>query len=292
MKITILTLCALALFATVLLFAPLTPPPPAYASDPTPTLPAIPSIRSSPAVTRTYFFPLVSYSRIDPCTSIAGQSYGKVAPLPPPTNPPANQHPDLNLALRGYTSTIAYLGLVNYGGPPSDPSAPQLATLFSPQRLPTFSSAYQVGSWDWLGCNCQNGWITDPTVTLLGMSSTMGEIIQTPVSGYDIGTRPQPLLPDGFEVMVLYATTHRVTLKYTREDNVVSGYTIHIENVCVEPSLLSLYNSLNASGRSQLPALNASQPLGRSQGNQILVSIRDNGSFLDPRSHLDWWHGY
>lgn len=115
----------------------------------------------------------------------------------------------------------------------------------------------------------------------------MGEIIRTPLSGYDIG-----LKPTGYEVMVLYATTHRVTLKYTREDNVVSGYTIHIENVCVEPTLLALYNSLNASGRTQLPALNAGQPLGRSWGNQILVSIRDNGTFLDPRSHLDWWDGY
>lgn len=115
----------------------------------------------------------------------------------------------------------------------------------------------------------------------------MGEIIRAPASGYDIGTRPT-----GYEVMVLYATTQRITLKYTREDNVVSGYTIHVENICVEPSLLSLYNTLNASGRSQLPALNATQPFGRSQGNQILVSIRDNGTFLDPRSHYDWWDGY
>ncbi len=288
MKLTFLSSCALAMLAIVLLLAPLTPPTPAYAFDSTPTSTKQLSIRSSPAVTTTYFFPLVFRQGLTPCSSIPGQSYGSVAPFSSPTNPPAAQHPDLNLDLRGYTFTNAYMGLVNYGGPPSDPSAPQLATLFSPQRLPTFSSTYQVGVWDWPpGCNCQNGWITDPTVTLLGMTSTMGEIIHAPVSGYDIGLRPT-----GYEMMVLYATNERITLKYTREDNVVSGYTIHIENVCVEPNLLALYNSLNASGRSRLPALNSYQPFGRSQGNQILVSIRDNGSFLDPRSRLDWWDGY
>lgn len=288
MKITVLPLLLLALIAAALFFAPLTLPLPAYASDRPPPPTRQFSIRSSPAVTSTYYFPLVFRQGITPCSAISGQSYGSVARFSDATNPPAALHPDLNLALRGYISTSAYLGLVSYGGPPSDPSAPQLATLFSPQRLPTFSSAYQVGSWDWPpGCNCQNGWIPYPDVTLLGMSSTMGEIIRTPLSGYDIG-----LKPTGYEVMVLYATTQRVTLKYTREDNVVSGYTIHIENVCVEPTLLALYNSLNASGRTQLPALNAGQPLGRSWGNQILVSIRDNGTFLDPRSHLDWWDGY
>lgn len=286
MKITILTLCGLALCANLLLFAPLTPPQPAYASDPSPTPLPIPSIRSSPAVTRTYFFPLVFNQGITPCSAIPGQVYGSVAPSNPTTNPPAANNPDINISLRGFRLVNETKTLIEYAGG-SDALAPQLATLFAPQRLPSFSSTWQIGS-----LIPSDPWITDPPVTLLGMRTTSGDIISTPASGYDIGVRPNPLMPDGFEAMVLYATDHRITLKYTREDDVVRGYTIHIEDICVEPHLLALYESLNGSGRTHLPALNSVQPFGRSRGNEIRVSIRDTGSFLDPRSHKDWWQGY
>ncbi len=290
MKIPILFLLALALIATALLFIATTLPAPVYASDPTPVPTKPPSIRSSPSLTRTYYFPLVYGSGIDPCSSIPGQSYGSIVPNPPPTDRPADLHADLNLALRGYTLTNQSKTLVDYAGD-TDPNAPQLATLFSPLRLPSFSNTYQVGSWDWV-CNCQNGWITDPVVTLLGMVTVPGEIIHTPSSGYSIGFRPvfRPL--DGYEAMVLYATTQRITLKYTREDNVVQGYTIHVENICVEPSLLASYNYWNSQLRSHLPALNAAQAFGRARGNEIRVSVRDWGTFLDPRSRKDWWQGY
>ena len=68
-----------------------------------------------------------------------------------------------------------------------------------------------------------------------------------PDSGRSIGS--------GYEVLVLYASPDRITLKYTPEENVVRGYTLHVENVCVEPNLLGLYQTLNGAGRSQLPAL-------------------------------------
>ena len=89
--------------------------------------------------------------------------------------------------------------------------------------------------------------------------------------------------------MVLYADAERITLKYTREDSVVNGYTVHIENVCVDPALLNLYRSLDAAGRPQLPALHNGDILGTAAGDQIAVAINDYGTFMDPRSRKDWW---
>ena len=102
-------------------------------------------------------------------------------------------------------------------------------------------------------------------------------------SGYEIAP--------GYQVLVLYASQERITLKYTGEDNVVQGYTLHVENICVEPTLLALYETWNEAGRSSLPALRAGQAFGRARGGEIGVSIRDTGAFLDPRSRKDWWKG-
>jgi hypothetical protein len=110
-----------------------------------------------------------------------------------------------------------------------------------------------------------------------------GETLHVPGSGYTIGS--------GYEVLVLYAAEDRITLKYTREDNVVVGYTLHLEGICVEPSLLALYRARNVAGREQLPALRARQAFGRAVGGEVGVVIRDSGAFMDPRSRNDWWIG-
>ena len=214
------------------------------------------------------------------CEPIAGETYGTLPPIDPAAGD-VSTHPDINLAVRGFEPTIAYLGLVDYAGS-IDPGAPQLPSLFSDNRMPVFQQAYQVNRWDW-NCNCRGGPITKWDVTLLGMQTTPGEIIHLPVSGYDVG--------GGYGALVLYAESKRLTLEYTRNDNVVNGYTIHLENVCVDPGLLALYRQLNAAGRSELPALLPGQPLGRALGPEIDVAIRDGGSFLDPRSRKDWWQG-
>ncbi len=41
----------------------------------------------------------------------------------------------------------------------------------------------------------------------------------------------------------------------------------------------------------QLPALHNLQPFARAAGGQILVAVRDTGSFMDPRARKDWWRG-
>lgn len=238
-------------------------------------------IRSSSVVTTFLFLPFVARSS---CQPIAGESYGVVSVKPPPTDRPAENHPDLNLALRGYMPTSAYLGLVDYD-PPTDPGAPQLPGLFDDNRTAAFIAAYRVYDWDWI-CNCRGAPLATWEVTLAGLAVMPGEIIRVPASGYDLGRTAA-----GYEVLVLYASTNRITLKYTREDNVINGYTLHLENMCVEPNLLALYQSWNAAGRASLPALFAGQGVGRAMSGEIGVAIRDTGSFMDPRSRKDWWQG-
>ncbi|MEW5988319.1 MAG: hypothetical protein AB1791_16945 [Chloroflexota bacterium] len=217
----------------------------------------------------------------DNCQPIPGANYGILNVIPPPADRPAAAHGDLNLALRGYDPTNAYLGLVDYAGM-IDPNAPQLPGLFLDNRTGVFVAAYQVHHWDW-GCNCRGPVITYPDVTLAGLAVAPGETIHVPPSGYEIG--------GGYEVLVLYAEPERITLKYTAEDNVVWGYTLHVEDVCVDPNLLSLYEQWNEAGRDYLPALTAGQAFGRAQGDEIGVAIRDTGAFMDPRSRKDWWQG-
>jgi hypothetical protein len=120
-----------------------------------------------------------------------------------------------------------------------------------------------------------------PVVSMLGITTAPGETLYLPASGYDIG--------EGQNALVLYAAPSRITLKYTREDNVANGYTIHVENVCVDPQLLALYKSLDAAGRRRLPGIHNGQSFGSAAGGQILVGIQDSGAWMDPRARKDWW---
>jgi len=241
------------------------------------------------------FLPLLTSSS---CQDIEGETYGTLVPVSPPTDRPAAQHADLNLALRGYTPTTGTLGLVDISGP-IDGRGPKLYSLFAEDRVPEFTSVSQVNTWDW-ATNSRGVPIPYPPVTLAGMRVTPDEILRVPHSEYNIGARMRIpgrgfFLdapgddPNKFEVLVLYATSERITLKYTREDNVISGYTIHIENICVAPALLRLYDDWNDRGRGQLPALKQEQAIGRALGSELGIAIRDNGTFMDPRSRKDWW---
>jgi len=239
-------------------------------------------IQTTNTITQYIYLPFVG--RPSGCPALPNQSYGSVTPISAPANPPAEANADINLALRSYTRTVAYLGLIDLDGH-TDSAAPQLPGLFSDNRTAVFTTTHRVYDWDW-NCNCRAAPIADPSVTFAGLVTTRTETIHVPGSGYDIGR-----LPNGYEAMVLYASTHRITLKYTREDNVVLGYAVHLENVCVDPNLLALYQSLNASGRTRLPALFAGQVFGTALGAELGVAIRDTGEFMDPRSRKDWWQG-
>ncbi len=252
---------------------PVTPP-----STPTPPAPTPAPQPSTPAPAPV---PRPSTPQIDPCAAIPGESYGTLSIVGSPTDRPAAQHGDINLALRGYAPTTSHLGLIDMSGP-TDHRAPQLAGLFGHQRTPTISNVYRAYHWDW-GRNARGGIITDFDVTVLGCKVDLGETIHIPSAGYSIG--------QGYAALVLYADQERITLKYTGEDSVVSGYTVHVEGVCTEPNLLALYNQMNSSGRRKLPALRAGQAFGRAREQEIRVAIRDTGRFMDPRVRKDWWSG-
>lgn len=244
---------------------------PVAAAPPTPTI-----IPTRPA-TPTPNIPAPDTS--DPCAPIPGQQYATLQITSAPTDRPAAFHPDLNLALRGYTPSNLARTLIDLEGA-SDPSAPKLRDLFGNQRTPVITRTYRVFAWDW-NRGAPGPIIDDPEITLIGMQTAPGEQIYTP----NAGTKIAP----GLVAFVLYATTNRITLKYTRDDNVVDGYTLHIEKVCVEPGLLELYNRMNNEKRLALPALRPGQPLGRAGGTEIGVVPRDKGAFMDPRSRKDWW---
>jgi len=226
------------------------------------------------------YLPIAVRSRI--CQPLPEQDYLSLPPDPPGPTMPAEAHPDHNLEVRGYELADEYRGLVDYPQE-HDPLAPQFSGLFTQPRLPRFAATYKVYDWDW-GQMQRGPLISNPPVSALGLQTIAGEMLHVPESGYSIGS--------DCEVLVIYAATDQITLKYTREDNVVYGYTLHIDRVCVDPDLLALYRACDVAGRASLPALRPRQPLGRALGQQIVVAIVDTGTFLDARSRADWWRGY
>lgn len=233
-------------------------------------------------------------------TTSANQYAGGTAFQVEGDNPvrPAYNHADKNIALRSYSLNAdpnLKRELVDYGsGDPTQP--PQLATIFDPYQVPHLSNFYQVHNWNWASSpnpGTRGDPITSPPVTALGLETTAGQSLHVPTSGYDIG--------GGMEVIVLFADEDTVTLKYTREDTAATGYTVHVDNICTDPNLLALYQSLDdptglryvyAVGRPyayDLPILPAGQPFGTARGNEIVVAIVDTGTFQDPRSCNEWW---
>ena len=176
---------------------PSEPDPPAPEPDPpAPPPPVSEPVEPAPA------------PQVDPCEAISDESYGTLPIVGAPTDRPAAQHGDINLALRGFSRTEAEVGLIDISGP-TDNRAPQLAGLFGDDRTGIFTAVYRVNHWDW-GSNSRGGPITDFDVTLAGLQVKPGETIHVPGAGYDIG--------QGYQVLVLYADEERITLKYTGED--------------------------------------------------------------------------
>ncbi len=243
------------------------------------------------------YLPLVA----KPCSPVYGGQFTSGPAFQQDTdNPvrPAYAHADKNLELRGYTpntDTGLVHELVSYG-PAETPKPPQLATIFEPSRVPTLTNFYRVHDWIWAP-SPEPGTRGDPItawpVTALGMETTPGEVVHVPVSDYDIG--------GGMEALVLFADEDTVALRYTRDDSSGwAGYTVHLDNVCTDPNLLALYNSLDDPSGPRylyveseysypLPNVFAGQPLGSARDSEIVVSIVDTGGFMDTRSCNDWW---
>jgi hypothetical protein len=218
------------------------------------------------------------------CPASSGSHYTSIPVVGAPASHPDSQHGDLNLALRGYAPTEATLSLVDINGP-TDGDAPQLAGILG--RFTTFDRAYRARDWNW-GCGelgCRGEELGNVEVSLVALNSTPGEPVSVPTRGAEI-------YGGGFVALVVYADPSRMTLVYTREDSVANGYTVHLEDFCVDPNLLALYQANNGGGRSSLPAVHNGEVVGSARYNQVVVGVRDRGMFTDPRSRKDWWRGY
>jgi len=220
------------------------------------------------------------------CPTTSGNAYTTIPVAGGGLEHPDAEHADLNLALRGYQPVDAPLALFDKDGP-VDADPPQLAGLFADLRAPSFAQAFQVNDWDWTcgARGCAGAPLTHVDVTLVALRSNAGEALFIP-------RREAQIFGGGFKALVLYAEPTRITLGYTRDDSVANGYAVHVENVCVDPNLLAIYQGSAAAGRGFLPALREDQPLGTAGLGDILAAVRDRGVFFDPRSRLDWWQGY
>ncbi|MGL4650043.1 MAG: hypothetical protein ACRC1H_11585, partial [Caldilineaceae bacterium] len=263
-SLLLLMTLALALWPAPISAAPLTPTSPVHPGQSLPPL-LLPIVRTG--------------------LPFAPRNVDAIPVSGPPTDRPAHAHADLNLALRGYRPTQALLTLIDVGGP-TDDDAPQLSALFAPPRLPIFVGAHQVYDWNW-GCGadgCPGDPLADPPVTLLEVRAGSNELIYLP-------SRRAEILGGGYVALVLYAEPTRLTIKYTREDSSVYGYTLHVEGLQVDPALVERYRACNAAGRDTLPGLRNGDLLGMAR-ESVRVAIRDTGRFMDPRTRKDWWRGY
>lgn len=216
------------------------------------------------------------------CPATSSRAYTLVPVAGGSLDHPDHLHGDINLSLRGYTPVDAAATLVEINGP-SDGDAPQLGAVVAGGSAQLVAS-YRVNRWDW-GCGehgCRSGEPVGEEVSLLGLAASPG----MPVS---IPSRNAEIYGGGYVALVLFADETRLTLVYTREDSVANGYSVHLENVCVDPQLLAAYRSANQSGRGSLPAVRNGEIVGVASGGEILVAVRDRGTFGDPRSRKDWW---
>ena len=244
------------------------------------------------------YLPLVIASDSYACPTTSPHSYASGPAFQFDTdNPvrPAYNHADKNIELRGYvlnTDPNIQRELVDYGS--NDPTQPpQFATLFNPYQVPPLSGFYYVGQWIWAPSpdpGTQGPPNTQYPATALSFALPPGIPLHTPSSGYNIG--------GGMEVIILFADTDTIALHYSREDSAAVGYTIHIDNICTDPNLLSLYNSLDnpngprydyPSAVYNLPTLPAGQIFGTTSSGQMVLATADGGAFQDPRSCNDWW---
>ena len=198
----------------------------------------------------------------------------------------AARSPDLNMNVRGWHLVQEFLGFVQYPYPPAEPpdtQHPLHLSNIADSTAASFVHTYQANDWDWLGCNCAVPRSPSPyPVTMLGLHTTPGQALR-------IASRNLLVHPAGYTAMVIYADAGQIALKYTWEDRVDTGYLVHLVNLCVDPNLVELYQSLNAAGRDKLPAVTNLSVIGTAPGKEVDVIVRDSGSFLDPRSRQDWW---
>jgi hypothetical protein len=184
-----------------------------------------------------------------------------------------DEHGDLNLKLREPQPAGYEAALVDIPGSGIDPDAPQFSSVFQPD----FVGTYAVHDWDW-GCNCKGNLINDGKAVLIRIKTTPGQPVFIPKTERDI-------YEGKYYAVVLYASEDSLTVQYARRGSVAEGYTVHYVGLQTDPNLIK---SFRESKGSNLPGLTLDVPVGVAI-DDLIVAIRDNGTFLDARSRQDWW---
>ena len=246
------------------------------------------TVGANPQADNRNFLPVINgggWPAVD--CDLPEDNYGSIRVTDDPQSGDPETNADMHLGYRGWAPVNAAHELVTIDGAGKDPNAPQFPALFGDNRTAAISGTYMRYRWDW-DCNCPNP--DDPLyssyeVTVLGLAVQSGETIYTPEIADNYIDEGK-----GYVYQVLYAGDSGITL-YNGTDDDYHGYVVHIEDVCVDPDLVDLYWNLHEDGRDELPALKGHQAFGVALTNEIKVAVRDSGSFLDPRSRLDWWRG-
>jgi len=199
-----------------------------------------------------------------------------------------DQNADLRLSVLGIVPVEAPLQLVDYSGA-TDGNAPRLHGMFQPSRIPQMVRVYKRRDWNWDRASAPpygtpGGANNDWPVSTVDFATTSGEAILIPQRGTAI-------YGNNIIGMVLYASEQELTIIYTRQDAVGTGYVVHMQNLCVDPNLVALYRAQLAGGKhasGQLPGIRGNQTVGTAL-TTLTVAIRDRGAFYDPRSRKDWW---
>ena len=176
----------------------------------------------------------------------------------------------MNLKLRDPQPSHAEANLIDYTGF-DDSNAPKLSAVFQPN----FVQTYTVHEWDW-NCNCKGALKNDGF--LIGIRTAPGQPIYIPYKEQDI-------YQDKYYAVVLYASEDSLTFVYSRDGTVAHAYAVHYYGLQVDPNLLTLYRERLG---NELPGLQLDVPVGIAT-DELIVSIRDKGSFMDTRSRKDWW---
>ncbi len=255
-----------------------------------------PAVASQDNLDHFVYLPLV-HKAPNACEPIPGVSYLSLSVVVryDPQKPPPENNPDYRLTLLGYNPVDKYKGIMDLG-PSNDPATPpQFTTLFEDQPTPPILNTYQANGWDWDTHQPTTTTWTNPEVSVIGLQTSPKTIVRVPDGSRSVGDECGN---GGCDALVIYASQQEIALKYTRDDRISyplpenAGYTVYITGICVEPSLLALYQQKNAEGRAELPAVRGGQPIGRAWGGEIAVAIRDNGAFLDPRGCDGFWKGW
>ena len=277
--------------------------PVVYAADPL----ALP--QATPTYTFTAHLPLILLDGVPRtptptatpvCPTTSSNQYATRTALQADSDDPVRPawlHADKNIHLRGYvvnTDPGLKRELVNYGADDGNRS-PQLATMFSPVRVPGLRSFYRVYNWNWSpsseGPGTRGEPITVWPVTALGLAP-FRRGTKDSESFYNIG-------PGNITALVIYVDETSIAFNYHNRDSAGPyGYTIHVDGICTDPNLRTLYNQLDSAVRNTyggpgysypLPALRINQAFGTAKGPETVVMIRDRGKFMDTRSCNEWW---